>query len=130
MISPTCSKYTTDTPHANHGLSAVYTDNVTQIISYQRKSKQMMKSCTTREIKTLNVYDRRWKIKMNQNKFQQLYIAKKKKNPPEIDTDERLKVPMPWWQSSESHIETYFAVLNFFFFFTLYEQCFLNQHSL
>lgn len=88
VLSPTLYNiYTSDTPPGQHGTNIIYADDVTQIITYPGKSKNIMKLYTTREIEKLNEYERRWKIKTNQQKFKLLHISKH--NPPEINIEGR-----------------------------------------
>lgn len=85
-IAPTLYSYYTsdlgDLPHCNY---VIYADDVTQIIKYPGKSKHFLKLYTERAILALNNYEKRWKIKTNQDKFQILHISKKNPLPINID---------------------------------------------
>ena len=84
ILSPTLFiLYTADLPETPHNvLNIAYADDITQIIIYPGKSKQMLAINTRREIERINEYEKKWKIKTNKNKFQLLSISKSK--PPEI----------------------------------------------
>ena len=81
-LSPTLyTIYTADIPQAAHGnLNIQYADDITQIITYQGKSRQFMATRTTQEIEKINNYERKWKIKTNKSKFKIIPIAVQKKN--------------------------------------------------
>ncbi len=56
----------------------MYADDITQIITSQSKSKQMMKIKVEREIERINRYEKMWKIKTNEQKFTIIPIAQQK----------------------------------------------------
>lgn len=86
VLSPTLfTIYTSDIPQPRHGINIAYADDITQITGYPGKSKNMIKLITEREIKTVNEFERKWKIKTNINKFTPLHIASKTKTPLNID---------------------------------------------
>lgn len=86
VLSPTLYNiYTADMPLPINATNTVYADDVTQQITYPGKSKNMLKHRTIREINRLNSYEKKWKIKTNQNKFQMVYLSKQ--NPPPINID-------------------------------------------
>ncbi len=69
----------------------MYADDVIQVITSPSKSKLMMKVKVEREIEIINKFEKRWKIKTNEDKFKIIPIAqlKTKKmnvNGKEIDT--------------------------------------------
>ena len=45
--------------------NVVYADDVTQIIRYRGRSKNMLRLETQREIGKINEYERMWKIRTN-----------------------------------------------------------------
>ena len=59
----------------------VYTDDVTQIIISQYRSKHDLINRTRHEIARINRFEKAWKIKTNTNKFQKLPIAQKNSPP-------------------------------------------------
>lgn len=82
VLSPTLFViYTTDLPPPRHGLNISYADDITQIIGYPGKSKNMLKARTEREISIVNNYESKWKIKTNVNKFTPLGLGSRR-NPP------------------------------------------------
>ena len=80
VLSPTlCTIYTNDLPPAGPGcLDILYADDITQIITTQSKSKNMMKLKVEREIERINRFEKKWKIKTNQDKFKLIPIAQRK----------------------------------------------------
>ena len=84
ILSPTLFIiYTADLPETPPNvINVAYADDITQIIMYPGKGKQMLALNTRREIERINEYEKKWKIKTNKNKFQLLSISKTK--PPEI----------------------------------------------
>lgn len=88
-LSPTLfSIYTADLPPSGLDSRTIYADDVTQVITYPGKSKEMMRLRTTRAIKAINDYENKWKIKTNLSKFQIIHISKL--NPPPIEIDNRI----------------------------------------
>ncbi len=93
VLSPTLyTLFTNDLPSPEHGcIDVMYADDITQIITSQSKSKQMMKIKVEREIERINNFERKWKIKTSEEKFKILPIAQYKMqkimvNGKEIDT--------------------------------------------
>ncbi len=58
----------------------MYADDVTQIITTQSKSKNMMKLKVEREINRINRFEKKWKIKTSKEKFKIIPIAHHTKN--------------------------------------------------
>lgn len=78
--------YTSDIPTVTtDSLNLLYADDITQIITYSGKSKKMMAKKVEREIKLVNDYEKKWKIKTNTGKFKIIPLAVKKKEPITID---------------------------------------------
>ena len=80
VLSPTLyTLYTNDLPPAGPGcLDILYADDVTQIVTTQSKSKNMMKLKVEREIDRINKFEKKWKIRTNQDKFKLIPIAQRK----------------------------------------------------
>lgn len=80
VISPTLFiLYTRDQPPPPMGCQDIlYADDVTQIITYQGKSREMMARKVAQEIKRVNQYEKKWKIKTNKNKFTVIPVAQYK----------------------------------------------------
>ncbi len=87
VISPSLyTLYTNDTPPAGPGcLDIMYADDVTQIITSQSKSKNMMKLKVQREINRINRFEKIWKIQTSENKFKIIPLAQKKTEDIEIN---------------------------------------------
>ena len=86
VISPTLfTIYTNDIPPTRQGTNIMYADDITQITGYQGKSKKMINSITEKEIKIINKFENKWKIKTNINKFTPLHIGCTKTIPLSID---------------------------------------------
>ena len=87
ILSPTMYIfYTSDMPAPRGGVTNVlFADDVTQVIEYHHRSKQMAARRTERAILDVNNYERMWKIKTNQNKFKVLPISVKKPAPLTIE---------------------------------------------
>ena len=66
----------------------IFADDITQIIISQNPSKRLMAIKTAREIQRVNEYEKRWKIKTNQQKFKLLSISKTK--PSEVIVNNQL----------------------------------------
>lgn len=78
VLAPTLyNVYTSDVGELTYSKYTAYADDITQIVSYYGPSKEMLKRKTQRAIEELNTYERRWKIKTNNNKFQMIHISKK-----------------------------------------------------
>ena len=60
-------------------------DDITQIITYPGKSKKMLAKRIEKEIKNINEFEHKWKIKTNVQKFNLLPIACKKPEKVNID---------------------------------------------
>ncbi len=90
--------FTNDLPPPEHGcLDTMYADDVTQIITSASKSKLMIKLKVERNIESINKFERKWKIKTSEEKFQIIPIAqlKTKKiivNNKEIETSKSAKL--------------------------------------
>ena len=80
VLSPTLyTIYTNDLPMAGQGcLDTMYADDVTQIITTQSKSKNMMKIKVEREIDRINRFERKWKIQTSEEKFKIIPLAQYK----------------------------------------------------
>ena len=80
VLSPTLFIfYTSDIPPPGAGgTDVLFADDITQIIEYAHRSKKMLARRTEREIKRVNEYERKWKIRTNKNKFKILSISKTK----------------------------------------------------
>lgn len=76
-ISPTLyTIYTHDIPPpATNGTNILYADDITQIIIQPGLSRKMLARKIEREIKHINTYEHKWKIKTNTTKFTILSIA-------------------------------------------------------
>ena len=81
-LSPTLyTIYTIDIPEAGPGTTNIqYADDITQIITYPGKSRNLMAIRTVNEINKINNYEKQWKIKTNKQKFKIVPIAVRKKN--------------------------------------------------
>lgn len=73
--------YTNDLPEPAIDCNIIqYADDKTQIIGYTGKSRALMANTTKNEIEKINnVYEKKWKIKTNNNKFKIIPLAVKKK---------------------------------------------------
>ena len=87
ILSPTMYIfYTSDMPAPGGGVTNVlFADDVTQLIEYHHRSKQIIARRTERAIADVNSYERKWKIKTNQNKFKVLPISVTKPAPLTIE---------------------------------------------
>ena len=71
--------YTADLPPSREGtIDVLFADDITQVIISQNPSKRLMAIKTAREIQRINLYERKWKIRTNQQKFKLLSISKSK----------------------------------------------------
>ena len=86
-LSPTLyTIFTSDLPLPAAGcINIQYADDITQIITYPGKSREMMARRTVNEINKINNYEKEWKIKTNKDKFKIVPIAVIKKNNIVID---------------------------------------------
>ena len=80
ILSPTLFiLYTSDMPQTpEHTTNIAYADDITQIITHNGRGKKTMAIKTQREIERINNYEKKWKIKTNETKFQLLSISKSK----------------------------------------------------
>ena len=90
VLSPTLFIfYTSDIPPPGAGgTDVLFADDIMQIIEYTHRSKKMLARRTEREIKRINEYERKWKIRTNKNKFNILSISKTKPETVKIDNRE------------------------------------------
>ena len=71
--------YIRDLPQPGPGCMNIhYADDISQIITYPGKSRNMMARRAEREISQINNYEHKWKIKTNINKFKIIAMAQKK----------------------------------------------------
>lgn len=86
-LSPTLyTIYTADIPAPAHGsLNIMYADDITQIIVHPSKSRKIMAKRVESEIKKINTFEEKWKIKTNQNKFKIIPLATSKNEPININ---------------------------------------------
>lgn len=77
-LSPTLFiLYTSDMPDpAPCSEYVMFADDITQIISYPGKSKELTARHTARAIESINKYENKWKIQTNINKFKVIPIGK------------------------------------------------------
>lgn len=68
--------FTGDLGEQTYSKYTAYADDITQIVAYYGPSKEMLRRRTQRAIEELNVYERRWKIKTNNTKFQMIHVSK------------------------------------------------------
>ena len=87
VLSPTLYiMYTTDIRAPGPGCTDIYfADDITQIVTYPGKGREALALRTTREIKRINDFETKWKIRTNKNKFQLLSVSATK--PHEIVID-------------------------------------------
>lgn len=64
-----------------------FADDNTQIIEYPLRSKEILALRTEEEIKRINEYEKKWKIKTNKSKFQLLSISATK--PHDVNVDQQ-----------------------------------------
>ena len=78
ILSPTLYiYYTSDLAPAGAGWTDVlFTDDITQIVEYEGRSKKFLARRTQREIERINLYEKKWKIKTNQSRSKILSISK------------------------------------------------------
>lgn len=82
VLSPTLFViYTRDHPPPITGQNISYADDITQVVGYPGKSKEMMNLRTQREIKSINDYEARWRIKTNLNKFTPIRLGQQNGEP-------------------------------------------------
>ena len=75
-------------PSGANAMNVIFADDVTQIIQNFRDNKQQLAEDTVSEIKRINTYENKWKIKTNTNKFKAISISKTKPAPIYIDNNE------------------------------------------
>ena len=66
----------------------MYADDITQIIGYPGKSRNMINRQTERAITTINTFEEKWKIKTNINKFTPIHIGVRQTIPLIINNEE------------------------------------------
>ena len=70
MLSPTLfTIFTNDTPLPTRGHNITYADDVTQIIGYAGRSKEISRRQTATAIDRQNSYEKKWNISTNTSKF-------------------------------------------------------------
>ena len=79
ILSPTLyTLYTNDlSASQNESMDTLYADDTSQIIITPSKSKKMMKMLAQREIKRINSFESKWKIKTSEVKFKIIPIAQR-----------------------------------------------------
>ena len=77
MLSPLLFiLYTSDIPPPGPGTTDImFADDNMQVVTYPGKGKEGLARRTVQEIKRINDFERKWKIKSNQDKFQLLTIS-------------------------------------------------------
>lgn len=82
-LSPTLFiLYTSDMPNPTpYSDFITFADDVTQIISYPGKSKELLAMHTTNAIEAINRYENKWKIQTNINKFKIIPIGRNNSAP-------------------------------------------------
>lgn len=86
VLAPTLYNiYTADVGELMHSKYTAYADDITQIVSYDGPSKEMLRRKTQHAIEELNQYEKQWKIKTNNNKFQLVHISKRNPLPIVVD---------------------------------------------
>ena len=82
IISPTMFiRYSSDMPQPAEGCIDVgFADDITQIITFPGKSREMLARKTKREIERINSFEKQWKIKTSRQKFQMVSISILKPN--------------------------------------------------
>lgn len=89
VLSPTLfTIYTNDIQQPIQTLNISFADDITQIIGYPGRSKNMLNIKTERAITAINNYERNWKIKTNVNKFTPLHLGAKLTFPLIINEEE------------------------------------------
>lgn len=89
-LSPTLySIFTSDLPAPTaFSEHILFADDITQIVMYPGKSKEMAARCTQTAIESINKYEKLWKIKTNTRKFKVIPIGKQRTNKLEIEGNE------------------------------------------
>jgi hypothetical protein len=79
-LSPTLfNHYTHDLPEPRSpSENLIYADDITQIVASPGKSEKMLALTTAREIKNINDFENKWKIKTNPTKFQIIPMGRHK----------------------------------------------------
>lgn len=89
VLAPTLfNLFTADIGDLTYSHYVSYADDVTQIIDYFGPSKEMLRRKTQRAIQELNLYEKKWKIKTNNNKFQLVHISKYNPLPITVDNQD------------------------------------------
>ena len=89
VLSPTLyTIFTNDIENSIRHLNISYADDITQIIGYHGKSKNMLNRQSEREIQAINRYETNWKIKTNINKFTPIHLGARKTIPLNIDDEQ------------------------------------------
>lgn len=89
VLSPTLyTIYTNDIENSNLYLNILYADDITQIIGYPGKSKNMINRQAERAISSINSFEDKWKIETNLNKFTPIHIGAKRPTPLQINNNE------------------------------------------
>lgn len=88
-LSPTLFiLYTSDMPNPSpYSEYVVFADDVTQIVTYPGKSKQLLALHTKNAIEKINTYEKKWKIQTNINKFTIIPIGRTASEPVIINGD-------------------------------------------
>lgn len=78
VLSPTLfNLFTGDLGELTYSTYTAYADDVTQVVTHHGKSKEFLKRKTERAINELNSFEKKWKIKTNNTKFQIIHVSKK-----------------------------------------------------
>ena len=78
VLSPTLyTVYTNDLEPSIRNINICYADDITQIVGYQGRSKNMMNMQTEREINRVNTFEKLWKIETNVTKFTPIHLGAK-----------------------------------------------------
>lgn len=82
--------YTSDIPNPtpDECVDIGFADDFTQVIQFQHRSRKMLATRTVNNIKRINNFEYKWKIKTNKTKFQLLTISKSKPEKIELDGEE------------------------------------------
>lgn len=88
-LSPTLFiLYTSDMPEpAPYSDHVMFADDVTQIVSYPGKSKELLSRHTAKAIENINRYEKKWKIQTSTNKFKVIPVGRTNSAPLIVDED-------------------------------------------
>lgn len=88
-LSPTLFiLYTSDMPNPTpYSDYITFADDITQIISYPGKSKELLAMHTAKAIEEVNKYEKKWKIQTNINKFKIIPIGRYNSAPVIVEDD-------------------------------------------